>query len=125
MRFRCRHLLAISVTALAAIAGATGPVDARRKGKPPEIPRPACERANYPGDPVCDLTDAESVLPLPSSRKIRRFEDPSGFLVGDNISVDGKTNFNENRFGEAPLHKFHLRTQRKDANGGAQIDYKF
>ncbi len=120
-----RWLVLASAGTLAWLAVTSAPSVARERRKPVDQQRLACERATYPGDPVCDLGAGERVLPLPSSRKIRRADEASGFVVGEGVSVDGKTNFNENRFGEAPLHKFHLKTQRKDANGGAQIDLRF
>ena len=119
-----RWLVLASAGTFAVLAMTSAPTVARDRRKPTEPPL-ACERATYRNDPVCDLGAGERVLPLPSSRKIRRADDASGFVVGEGVSVDGKTNFNENRFGEAPLHKFHLKTQRKDANGGAQIDLRF
>ena len=120
-----RRLFLAGAGTFAVLAMTSAPTVARDRRKPAEPPPLACERATYRNDPVCDLDAGERVLPLPSSRKIRRADDASGFVVGEGVSVDGKTNFNENRFGEAPLHKFHLKTQRKDANGGAQIDLRF
>lgn len=104
---------------------------AKAKARHAQAPHhPACERAAYPGDPVCDLHEKDPVekkatLPIPASRNIRRAEEASGLPVGERVSVDGKTNFNENRFGEAPLHKLTPGPRKKDVNGGAQIDYKF
>ena len=126
MRLVFVRQLILAITGVLAVLAMTGmPTVARERRKPVAPPPLACERATYRDDPVCDLGAGERVLPLPSSRKIRRADDASGFVVGEGVSVDGKTNFNENRFGEAPLHKFHLKTQRKDTNGGAQIDLRF
>ncbi len=122
-----RQIGLAAVGALALLASSDASAASRKKHKRVEpAAQLACERATYVGDPVCDLGAGESKnLPLPSSRMLRKAEDSSGFLHNDRVSVDGKTNFNDNRFGDAPLHKFHLKTQRKDANGGAQLDYKF
>src|SRR5580765_4193625 len=102
------------------------PAAAKQKSKSYEPQKPTCARASYPGDPICDIGGDDGSLPTPSSRLIRRQDDSSGFVVKDGVSVDGKTNFNENRFGEAPLQKLMPRPPAKaSTNGGAQIDFQF
>ncbi len=113
------------VLGLGLLVVATTFVEAKQKPRQPE-PKVTCGRAAYPGDPVCGTGEDHNALPLPSSRLIRHHKDSSGFVVKDGVSVDGKTNFNENRYGEAPLDKLTPRPSSKaSTNGGAQLDFRF
>ena len=66
-----------------------------------------------------------SALPLPPPRRAAPAEEASGLRIGDGITIDGKTNFNENRYGEAPLHKLNPRPKKSGVNAGPQVDFRF
>ena len=84
-----------------------------------------CEEGAHPIGRTCHRFDARSVQ-TPSSPSNRQSEADNGFAVGDGVTVDGKTNFNDNRFGQAPLQKLTPRPPSKaSSNGGAQLDFKF
>lgn len=90
----------------------------------PVSQKPGCARASYPGDPVCDVGESVGILPTPSSRVIRPGES-RGFRVNDEMSVRGRSDFNENRYGGTILNNPNPNPRGMDVNGGGGVDYKF
>lgn len=113
-------------TAGALVLAMSAPLFAKQRPKRQASSRPACARMVLSDESVCGTRAGEGSLPLPSSRLRSHPRDSGGLVLKDGVSIDGKTNFNENRFGEAPLHKLMPRPPSKaSTNGGAQVDFQF
>lgn len=114
----------IFVAALAIIATIGSPAVAKTKNaRPAAAPQPTCARASYPGDPVCDA-DERGLLPTPSSQSAGGGK-ASGFRVDDRLSVNGKSDFNANRYGGTMLNNPSPNPRAQDVNGGGAVNYKF
>ena len=99
-------------------------VAARERAKPAVPPKPTCERASYPGDPVCDVGNAIGSLPMPTDRYGRR-EREGGVAVTDDLRVKGRSDFNNNRYGGTQFYNPNMHPRGADVNGGGGVDYKF
>ena len=115
-----RTFLCGTIVAVLAIAPAFA--DQKHKGHKPKIS--ICAPIPNLGHPQCP--EGEGTLPMPSTRVRPKARESSGVVLKEGVSLDGKTNFNENRFGEAPLQKLVPRPPSKSStNGGAQVDFQF
>ncbi len=114
--------------ALVALLVGTSSAPAREK-KVASKPAPAkstCDRASFPGDPICDVGgDSGGSLPTPTDRQGARSRE-SGVAVSDELSVKGRSNFNDNRYGGTGLNNPNMRPGALEGvNGGGGLNYKF
>ena len=116
--------IAFVLAATLAVPVAAAP---KTKPKPPKAATPACERASYPGDPVCDVGggDAAGALPTPTDRQ--GYHEPErGMAVTDGLRLKGRSDFNNNRYGGTQLYNPNPNpSPLQDVNGGGGLDYKF
>ena len=118
------HTVGISLLVL--IFAMPASVRERRMAAPAPA-KSTCERGSYPGDPICDVGGdvASTALPTPKDRQGNRGRE-GGVAVTDDISVKGRSDFNDNRYGGTGFYNPNLRPgPLEGVNGGAGLDYKF
>ena len=99
--------------------------DKRASTGSPSASKPTCERASYPGDPVCGSGNDDASLPTPTDRQGRR-ERQGGVAVTDDLRVKGRSDFNDNRYGGTQFYNPNLRpSPLQDVNGGGGVDFRF
>ncbi len=113
------------IIAAALLAVATSATAREKHTTAPASHKPTCERASYPGDPICDVGDNAASLPTPTDRQGNRTRE-GGVAVTDDLRVKGRSDFNSNRYGGTQLYNPNLNpSPLQDGNGGGGIDYKF